>query len=119
MSNDGTLFEVTPPGYDWDAYDRRITAANERRVGLRIPTSVDLYWQEQAAWWINNLTSRGEIITADNLIAEIGLPTGTPNQVGARFRHWHMAGLIEPVGYVPSTRKAAHGRAVRSWRVTR
>ncbi len=119
MSNDGTLFEVTPPEYDWDAYDRRITAANQRRVGLRVPTSVDLYWQEQAAWWITNLTSRGEVITADTLIAEIGLPTGSPNQVGARFRAWNKAGLIEAVGYVPSTRKEAHGRTVRSWRVTK
>ena len=119
MSNDGTLFDVDVPQYDWNAYDQRITAANARRDTLQLQPKRDQYWSEQAAWWINTLTTRGEIITSDSLIAEIGLPTGSPNQVGARFAAWHKAGLIEPVGYVTSTRCTNHGRAVRSWRVTK
>jgi hypothetical protein len=115
----GTLFDVEDgPGFDWDAYDRRISAANAERAkreGFPKPKSDD-YWSEQAEWWLGYLVYRGDVITADDLIREVGLPTGSGNQVGARFRKWHAQGVLEPVGYTPSTRPEGHGRAVRQWR---
>lgn len=118
------LFEIEgPKPYDWDAYHERIKAANAARMALisdqrRTPKS-DEYWASEAEWWLQTLTTRGERITADDLIREIGLPRGSANQVGARFTKWHRAGLIEPEGFTQSTRKGTNGRAVRVWRVTK
>lgn len=116
------LFDTEKPVFDWTAYDERISAANTeaaRRRAERRQPSRDHYWTEQAEWWLNTLTRRGDLITADDLIAEVGLPTGSGNQVGARFTAWHRAGMIRPVGYVQSTRPSSNGRAVRRWEVTR
>lgn len=122
MMDELALFATESVQFDWTAYDERIAAANEQaaaRTMQRRQPSRDHYWSEQAEWWLKTLTNRGELITADDLIAQVGLPAGSANQVGARFTAWHRAGLIEPVGYVQSTRPSSNGRAVRQWRVTR
>jgi hypothetical protein len=120
------LFTDEKPAYDWNAYDERIRAANAARMARiaedrRHPKpKPDELWSNNAEWWLETLTRRGDIITADDLINEIGLPDeGSPNQVGARFKKWHKAGLLEPEGYKQSERKGTHGRAVRLWRVTK
>lgn len=120
----GALFDLEPePAFDWSAYHERIRQANEARqraiADRRRQPKSDAHWSQEADWWLKTLTTRGETITADDLIREIGLPTGSPNQVGARFTKWHKAGLIEPAGYTQSTRKESNGRAVRVWRVTK
>ena len=76
----------------------------------------DLEWTARANAWLAGL-SLGVIISADDLIAEEGLPKGSANQVGARFSAWAKAGLIRIEGVKTAHRRESHGRLVRTWRV--
>ena len=75
----------------------------------------DAEWVDRATNWLNQLPSM-VLITADKLTRDIGLPTGTGNQVGAIFRKWHTAKIIGPVGFTTSERVSNHGRVLREWR---
>ncbi len=53
-------------------------------------------------------------VTIDDVRARLPLPEGIhPNVFGAVFK----GKLFEPIGYVPSQRKAAHARAIRVYRL--
>jgi hypothetical protein len=79
--------------------------------------NIDPEWQERAVAWRRKI-GIGTVFTADDLIAGIGHPMGSPNQVGALFRRWHGSSLIESLGYAKSTRKSNHARPVMIWKVT-
>lgn len=80
-------------------------------------------WAARAMAWMRR-RSAGEPFTADDVVAAVGLPTGELRQnangaVGAVIRTAYAAGVIVPLGYVPSTRPESHGRPIRLWqRVT-
>ena len=78
--------------------------------------NTDPEWNRRADLWLAS-TYPGTRITADHLIDECGLPTGSLNQIGAKFRAWNKAGLIEVDGTTTSLRKPTHGRLVRLWKV--
>ena len=78
--------------------------------------SVDPEWSQRAAKWITGRRASA-VFTADDLIEAVGLPTGSPNQVGATIRAWAAAGIIRPDGYAKAARKASHGRVLRMWQV--
>lgn len=77
----------------------------------------DLEWAHRANKWLDNCTDHGTVITADDLIAAVGLPTGSENQIGARFQAWRKAGFIRQAGVTTSTRRSNHGRLLRAWEV--
>ena len=61
----------------------------------------------------------GGLLTADDLVENVGKPAGHPNQIGALFRSWNSQGLIESQGdYVTSSRESNNGRSIRLWRRT-
>jgi hypothetical protein len=76
----------------------------------------DEEWTRRADGWLNTLYI-GVIITADDLIADEGLPNGSANQVGARFSAWAKAGRIRIEGVRQATRRESHGRLLRTWQV--
>ena len=57
----------------------------------------------------------GTRFTADDLLAAIGYPVGSPNQIGALFRSWAEKELIWRVAEKPSERASNHGRRVYVW----
>lgn len=77
----------------------------------------DPEWTHRADYWIEDVAEPGSIVTADDLIDSVGLPTGSENQIGARFRTWARRGLIRSVGYSTSRRDTNHGRVLRQWQV--
>jgi hypothetical protein len=77
----------------------------------------DPEWADRAARWLGDRPT-GSRFTADDLVGELGLPVGSPNQVGATVRAWASAGIIEAAGAVTATRKSSHARLIRVWRVT-
>lgn len=77
----------------------------------------DLEWAHRADHWLDACTDHGSVFTADDLIAAIGLPTGSENQIGARFQAWRKAGYIRQAGVTTSTRRSNHGRLLRAWEV--
>jgi len=90
------------------------TPIEAKNLGTSRPKRDPRWWAE-AREFITQLSS-GATFTADDLVALIGLPDGSPNQVGACVRSWAASDLTTPAGYVESTRKSNHGRVVRVWR---
>jgi hypothetical protein len=80
--------------------------------------NIDPRWALEAGAWRRTLVD-GDLFTADDLIAAIGLPDGHPNQIGALFRLWHKAATIRPRGHSPSTRASNHARMIQVWQVRR
>lgn len=76
----------------------------------------DPEWNRRADLYLSSLYV-GVHFTADDLIDDCGLPTGSLNQVGAKFRAWAKAGRIVMAGTRSSTRKTTHGRLIRHWKV--
>jgi hypothetical protein len=76
----------------------------------------DLAWWDEAQRWLGTLEP-GTRFTADDLTACIGLPWGSPNQVGAVLRTWSMRERITAVGIHEASRKSSHGRMLRIWEV--
>ena len=90
------------------------TPADAKTLGTARPKKDNRWWTE-AGRFINQL-GVGALFTADDLVELIGLPDGSPNQVGACVRAWAAGDLILAHGFEESTRKSNHGRIVRVWR---
>ena len=111
----GTLFEVEHkcPG-PWCRYCEARTGVDAAEAAIE-STVTDPEWTMRAVDWLNRLGPY-VVITADELTRDIGLPVGSGNQVGAIFRKWHTARIIEPVGFTTSGRASNHGRIIREWK---
>lgn len=73
------------------------------------------WWERSEKWLAGQLWDTR--FTADDLVAAIGKPCGSTNQIGARLRSWAMAEAIGPVGFTEANRKESHGRVLRIWAV--
>lgn len=77
-------------------------------------------WKEQAEWWLEQ-QEPGFIFTADDLVADIGLPdhgAARNNVVGAWINAQARHRKIEFSGELrKSRREAGHGNLQRVWRV--
>jgi hypothetical protein len=91
------------------------TSEQAKRVGTS-KAKKDAAWWDQAARWIGQ-QPLGRRFTADDLIDAVGLPHGSPNQVGAQIRTWAVQDKTEPVGYAEAKRHSSHGRVLRVWQV--
>lgn len=92
---------------------RNGTAA--KKHGTKIVKRDEEWWQ-RANGWFHMLDPRTQF-TADDLVEAVGLPVGSPNQVGACVRTWAARDLTKPVGVREARRKESHGRLVRIWEV--
>lgn len=79
-------------------------------------SEVDPVWRMSATTWLKGI-DMGGLLNADLLISDIGKPLGHPNQIGALFRTWAIAGRIKDQGqYVTSSRDSNNGRSIRIWK---
>lgn len=109
----GTLFDVAA---DHGCIGRGCRRCDPQPIGPSIVDTVtDPEWTMRAVDWLNKLGPY-VVITADELVRDIGLPVGSGNQVGALFRKWHKAQIIWPVGMTTSGRASNHGRIIREWK---
>jgi hypothetical protein len=76
----------------------------------------DPRWRHEANQW--RVEHVGDTVTADDLIAAIGLPDGSPNQVGALFRQWATMSVVRQAGTESSRRDTNHARRIIRWQVT-
>lgn len=72
-------------------------------------------WSTDAIGMIITLSHRLEKFTSDDLRAAIR-PPNRPAQVGAAFRSAQKQGLIESIGYVPSTTTTRNSGRHLQWR---
>lgn len=76
-------------------------------------------WRMTADAWLDTLT-KDTFVTADDLVAAIGLPDNgvyKNNAVGAWFATKSRAGKLAFVGFTKSARVIGHGNTIRRWRV--
>ncbi len=77
---------------------------------------------EQARAQLEVLAASGRPFTADDLHEAVKHPdashsaNGRNNLIGSVFREAHHAGVIEPVGVVPSRQAHRKGGMIRVWR---
>lgn len=117
-----TLFDIDDkpahncagPTCSWCAWRERIAAAEAGTAAAN--ANRDLEWAQRADAWLADCVPAMAVITSDDLIDAVGLPVGSPNQIGARFKTWQRAGFIEMTGVTTSTRRTNHGRLLREWR---
>lgn len=76
----------------------------------------DLEWWNRSWEWLDDKPA-GFRFTADDLVADLGKPEGSVNQIGARLRTWAIAERIDPVGFDEATRPESHARVLRVWEV--
>ena len=76
----------------------------------------DPEWHLRATEWRRGL-DYGVVISADDLIEEVGHPMGSPNQIGALFRSWASKGLVHVHGTIGSARNSNHARRIILWKV--
>jgi len=79
-------------------------------------TTKDLEWIERATQWRRSLNLHTRV-TADDLTAAIGLPVGSPNQIGSLFHTWHKKRYIKFTGWSKSSRKERNQGSQRIWEV--
>ena len=106
----------TSSGCAWCATRTGLQAQGRAVTAIRR----DPEWQARADDWLRELRDFGEtgfLATSDALVEAIGLPDGSPNQVGAIFPRWARKGWVKAAGHTQATRKEAHGRWVRTWAV--
>lgn len=72
-------------------------------------------WSTDAVGMIITLSHRMDRFTSDDLRAAIR-PPNRPSQVGAAFRNAQAQGLIESIGYVPSTTTTRNSGRHLQWR---
>ena len=88
------------------------------REDTQLLANIDPQWRILATIYRKTIAIGG-LLTADDLIFEIGKPAGHPNQIGALFRAWASQGMIESQGnYITSTRESNNGRTIKVWRRT-
>jgi hypothetical protein len=104
-------------GYVCQVCELTRTSSAAKELGTSKPRR-DHGWWAEATRWIDRQPV-GLRFTADDLIDAIGLPHGSPNQVGAIIRTWAVQDITEPVGYAEATRQSSHGRVLRIWQVAR
>lgn len=75
-------------------------------------------WRDKAEDWIARRSS-GTVLTADDLVAAIGLPdegVARNNAVGGVFGSWSKRGIVSWAGtFRKSERKIGHGNLQREW----
>ena len=90
--------------------------ARQEQRDLETMSEVDPVWRMSATTWLKGIDIGG-LLNADLLISDIGKPLGHPNQIGALFRTWAIAGRIKDQGqYVTSSRDSNKSRSIRIWK---
>lgn len=117
-----TLFDLVDTPADTHAHTGEDCVFCATRTGTSAKIAAtqavtrDHAWWADATRWLGQHTA-GYRFTADDLIAAIGKPTGSTNQIGARLRSWAMTEMVNPVGFTEAERPESHGRVLRVWEV--
>lgn len=75
----------------------------------------DDWWRAGAMAAVETLADSGRIFTSEDLVAVVGEPQGTQNQLGAVFLTASRRGTIVCVGAVRSARPGRKAGLVRQW----
>lgn len=84
--------------------------------GITIARDAQHNWHEQAVVCIRQMARTGRPFTAEDVVAEIGAPTGSGKVIGAAFNTVARSNMIWRCGERPADRKTSHRRMLAVWR---
>ena len=70
-------------------------------------------WLERARQYAVKYAKKHTFVTADDVVEEVGSPTGHMNASGSLFRN----GQVSKVGEVVSRRTTSHGKPIGIWKL--
>jgi len=84
--------------------------------GITIAKESQLNWHNEAVICIRNMARTGKPFTAEDVVAEIGAPSGSGKVIGAAFNTVARSNMIWRCGERPADRKSSHRRMLAVWR---
>ena len=84
--------------------------------GITLAKDSQLNWHTEAVLCIQAMARTGKPFTAEDVVAEIGSPTGSGKVIGAAFNTVARSGMIWRCGERPADRKTSHRRMLAVWR---
>ena len=84
--------------------------------GITIARESQLNWHNEAVICIRQMARTGRPFTAEDVVNEIGAPTGSGKVIGAAFNKVARSGMIWRCGERPADRKSSHRRMLAVWR---
>jgi len=75
-----------------------------------------LNWHNEAVICIRKMARTGKPFTAEDVVAEIGAPSGSGKVIGAAFNTVARSNMIWRCGERPADRKSSHRRMLAVWR---
>ena len=87
---------------------------NKKSTGRKNARQVsNSLWLEKARQYAVKYAKKHTFVTADDVVAEVGSPTGHMNASGSLFK----GGQFTKVGEVSSSRPTSHGKPIGIWRL--
>ena len=84
--------------------------------GITLAKESQLNWHNEAVICIRNMARTGRPFTAEDVVAEIGAPSGSGKVIGAAFNTVARSNMIWRCGERPADRKSSHRRMLAVWR---
>lgn len=109
------ISEPTPTRTETLAQGRAARDEGIAQAGTGAPGVLVEAWRAKAQEALEDMAEKGLTFSADDVVAEAGLPP-VPNMMGGLFVAAWRAGVIVPAGFSQATRAASHARVQRLWR---
>jgi hypothetical protein len=84
--------------------------------GITLAKDSQLNWHNEAVICIRQMARTGKPFSAEDVVNEIGAPTGSGKVIGAAFNTVARSGMIWRCGERPADRKSSHRRMLAVWR---
>lgn len=84
--------------------------------GILIAKESQLDWHNEAVICIRQMARTGKPFTAEDVVNEIGAPSGSGKVIGAAFNTVVKSRMIWRCGERPADRKTSHRRMLAVWR---
>ena len=84
--------------------------------GITLAKESQLNWHNEAVICIRKMARTGKPFTAEDVVAEIGAPSGSGKVIGAAFNTVARSNMIWRCGERPADRKSSHRRMLAVWR---
>jgi hypothetical protein len=94
----------------------RHQAVMGKAEGITLAKDSQLNWHNEAVICIRQMARTGKPFTAEDVVNEIGAPTGSGKVIGAAFNTVARSGMIWRCGERPADRKSSHRRMLAVWR---
>lgn len=94
----------------------RVAGIQAKAEGITIARDSQPNWHNEGVLCIQRMARTGKPFTAEDVVSEIGAPTGSGKVIGAAFNTVARSGMIYRCGERPADRKSSHRRMLAVWR---